>query len=143
MATQKRRAEAIWIDKRAYWQVNVQKDGIRKSFTSSTPGRRGKHAAELKADEWLESQTADEIRLEAAWVLFLQYHKDHNGTSNYNNHEQVGRLYILPSVGNRKLGQITPIMWQKCIDAAADKGLSRRSCLNVKLSISAFITFAR
>lgn len=55
----KRSAEAIWVEARNRWQINVQKDGKRKNFTSSLPGRKGKHEAELKADEWLESQTED------------------------------------------------------------------------------------
>lgn len=55
----KRSAEAIWVEARNRWQINMQNDGKRKTFTSSLPGRKGKHDAELKADEWLESQTED------------------------------------------------------------------------------------
>jgi len=50
-----RRAEAVWIEARSRWQINVQRDGKRKTFTSSTPGRKGKHEAEGKADDWLEA----------------------------------------------------------------------------------------
>ena len=41
-----RRSEAIWVEARERWQINVQRDGKRRTFTSSTPGRRGKHEAE-------------------------------------------------------------------------------------------------
>lgn len=142
MAKADRRSEAIWVVAEKRWTIRVQKDGARRAFHSSTPGRRGKHEAEALADNWLETQSKD-ARLEAAWAEFLAYQKEHNGTANYMQHEHLGRIYILPAVGNRKLSDITPIMWQRAVTAAAAAGLSRRSCLNVKLTISAFISYAR
>lgn len=44
----KRRSEAIWIESKAYWQIKVQKDDVRKAFTSAVKGRKGKHEAEPK-----------------------------------------------------------------------------------------------
>lgn len=137
-----RRSEAIWIESKSHWHIKVQKDGKRKSFYSSIPGRRGKHEAEDKADEWLESGT-DDMRFPNAWENFLQWHKTHNGTQNYIKHESAGRLYILPAVGARKLSAITPSVWQKAIDRAVSAGLSRRSCLNIRASIVAFLRYAR
>jgi hypothetical protein len=128
-----RRAEAIWIEAKDYWEIKVQKDGTRKSFRSSIPGRKGKHEAEAKADYWLKNGTA-EMRFSAAWESFLEWQKAHNGSSNYIKHETVGRLYLLPENRNRKLPAIKPSHWQKCIDAAVEKGLSRRSCVNIRSS---------
>lgn len=141
MAT-RRISEAIWIEGKSYWQIKVQKNGIRKAFTSSLKGRKGKHEAEAKADTWLESGTTD-MRFEDAWAQFLAYQMDHNGSSNYENLEIDGRLRILPQLRMHKLSKITPAMWQRCIDNAAASGLSRRTCLNLRQSISAFVTFAR
>lgn len=45
---------AKWVESRKRWQVNVQKDGTRKTFTSSIPGRNGQREANAKADAWLE-----------------------------------------------------------------------------------------
>lgn len=137
-----RRAEAIWIEAKDYWEIKVQKDGTRKSFRSSIPGRKGKHEAEAKADYWLKNGTA-EMRFSAAWESFLEWQKAHNGSSNYIKHETVGRLYLLPENRNRKLPAIKPSHWQKCIDAAVEKGLSRRSCVNIRSSISAFLRHCR
>ena len=50
----KRTNTAQWIESRNRWQINVQKDGIRKTFTSSTPGRTGQREANAKADAWLD-----------------------------------------------------------------------------------------
>lgn len=137
-----RRSEAIWIESKGYWQIKVQKDGVRKAFTSSRPGRKGKHEAEGKADQWLESGTT-EMKFDAAWQNYLQWQKDHNGTGNYAKYESLGRLYLIPNIGARRLSAISPAMWQRCIDAGAANGLSRRSCANIRQCISAFLTHAR
>lgn len=141
MAT-KRTAEAIWIESKSYWQVKVQKDGIRRAFTSAIKGRKGKHAAEAKADEWLEKGTRD-MRFPAAWELFLADQKERTGTANWSKHECYGRLHILPIIGNKRISSITPVNWQAVIDAAARNGLSRRTCKNIRGSISAFLHYAK
>lgn len=137
----KRMAEAIWIESKNYWQVKVQRDGERKAFTSSIKGRKGKHAAEAKADEWLEKGTKD-MRFNAAWELFMEDQRERTQSGNYKKHEQYYNNYILPNVGTLKLSRITPVIWQKCIDAAARKGLSRRTCINIRATITCFIKYA-
>lgn len=138
----KRRAEAVWIESKSYWQIKVQKDGVRKAFTSSLKGRKGKHEAEARADEWLEKGTQD-MRFPAAWELFLADQKERTSTANYAKHESYGRLYIIPAIGNKRLSSIAPVNWQSCIDAAARNGLSRRSCKNIIGSITAFLHYAK
>lgn len=142
MASSKRRAEAVWNEKEKRWHVKVQKNGERRNFRSSTMGRRGKHDAEAAADEWLEKGTVD-MRFGAAWKEYLGYQKVHNGTSNYQQIESNGRNHLLPALENKYLSKITPRMWQEQVDAAAGKGLSRRSCRNIKLLIGSFLGFCR
>lgn len=48
----KRTNTAAWNGK--LWRVAVQKDGVRKYFYSSTPGRTGQREANAKADAWLD-----------------------------------------------------------------------------------------
>lgn len=137
----KRRSEAIWIESKAYWQVKVQKDGVRKAFTSALKGRKGKHEAEAKADEWLEKGTVD-MRFPAAWELFLEYTKANTGTGNYKNHEKWGRLYLQPELSSKKLSTISYMDWQRCInDMVSQKELSARTCKNVIGTITAFISY--
>ena len=50
----KRTNTAKWMENQKRWQVNVQKDGVRRSFTSSKPGRTGQREANAKADAWLD-----------------------------------------------------------------------------------------
>lgn len=136
-----RRAEAIWIESKKYWQVKVQKDGVRKGFTSTTPGRRGKHEAENKADEWLERGTSD-MRFPQAWEVYMADQQKRTGTANTTKLDTCYRCYIEPNIGNRKLSSITPNLWQSCIDAAAAKGLSARTCVNIRGAITSFVNYA-
>ena len=69
----KRRAEAAWVESRSRWQINVQRDGKRKTFTSTLPGRKGKHEAEAKADDWLEAGMPDDMRFDTAWGIYLDH----------------------------------------------------------------------
>lgn len=50
----KRTNTAVWMEKQNRWQVKVQKNGERKTFTSSKPGRVGQREANAKADAWLD-----------------------------------------------------------------------------------------
>ena len=136
-----RRSEAIWIESKKYWQIKVQKDGVRKGFTSSTPGRRGKHEAENKADEWLERGTSD-MRFKQAWEIYMDDQTKRTGTANTAKLDTCYRCYLDPNIGDRKLSSITPILWQSCIDAAAVKGLSVRTCVNIRGAITSFVNYA-
>ena len=141
MAGTERRSEAIWLDNRQIWLIKVQKDGVRKPFQSSTPGRKGKREAEAQADEWLESGQED-MSFRLAWQQFLDYQETHSGHGNYTNHEYAGRLYILPNIRATQISKIRPMQWQGCIDAVIEKGLSRRTAINVRSSIMAFLAYA-
>lgn len=141
MAT-KRRSEAIWREERGLWQIGVQKDGVRRFFTSSTKGRKGKHEAENMADDWLSSGTED-MRAVDAWKSYVDYVEHNKSLSVYTQTERYGRLYISPIFGQKRLSKITPHMWQTCLDEAAGSGLSRRTCVNIRAHINAFLKFCR
>ena len=50
----KRTNTAKWLESQKRWQINVQQDGRRRTFTSTKPGRAGQREANAKADAWLE-----------------------------------------------------------------------------------------
>lgn len=143
MATTLRRSEAIWIESKQYWMIKVQKEGVRRAFYSSIPGRRGKHEAEDKADDWLESKT-QEIRLGAAWDALHEYQKANSSRDNYTKTESIGRLYIFPVIPRNKwLHDVTPGDWQRVIDRASNElGLSKKTCKNIRGWIGTFLSFA-
>lgn len=138
MSAKKRAAEARWDELRGRWQINVQKDGARKTFLSSVKGRRGKADAEAKADEWLEAHTASDVRFDQEWDHYLDVVRSTTGIANATKIESMGRLYLLPIIAHTKLSNITSAKWQSCIDSAFKAGLSKRSCENVRAIITSF-----
>jgi integrase len=138
----KRRAEATWIESRSRWQINVQRDGKRKTFTSSTPGRKGKHEAEGKADDWLEAGQPDDIRFDRAWAQYLDHLAKTTGTQNYKDADSIGRTWLLASLGQKKLSRIRLDDLQEIISSAGEKGRSKRTCKNIKDKINAFARYA-
>jgi len=82
-----RKNEAAWIESRNRWQINVQADGVRKTFISSKPGKKGKIEAERKADEWLETQIiGGNTRCNVLLDLFLAQKKQ---TTSHTNSSQI------------------------------------------------------
>lgn len=117
----KRRAEALWIEARQRWQINVQRDGERKTFVCSTPGKQGKHEAEEKADKWLRKFSTEQ-RFCDAWDLYIADHgKEITGRAASNLECAYKRLtaYIPPT---RKLSAITVYDWQSALKGLAAEG---------------------
>lgn len=139
---QLRRAEARWIDSRQRWQLNAQRDGKRRTFTSSTPGRRGKHEAEAKADEWLEAGQPDDIRFDAAWNMYLDHLKNTTGTANYSDNECIGRIWLVDELGSKRLSRIRLADVQAIITDAGKQGKAKRTCKNIKDKLAGFFRFA-
>lgn len=57
----KRVNTAFWVEKEKRWCIAVQKNGTRKRFYSSTPGRTGQREANAKADAWLDDSVRNGI----------------------------------------------------------------------------------
>ena len=122
MGKKLRTAQAIWMEESKRWMVKVQKDGVRRSFYSSTPGRRGKTEAEQKADDWLKLRTGRDLRFDAAWAEFIRNLRDTTGEANVRNRESIGKTWLLPRLKLKRVSVITPNDWQKCISAVAKAG---------------------
>lgn len=147
MAKKERLSEAVWLEKTERWSCKVTKDGMRRAFYSSTPGRKGKREAERKADEWLEEGIIrGGTKFSVLWEAFVERERNTRGEKNstYIQHEQYGRLYILPVLAYKKLEDIKPIDWQNCIDepfarsVKNGKPLSAKTLKNIRGALSAF-----
>lgn len=136
-----RRAEAIWVESRNRWQINVQRDGKRKTFTSSTPGRKGKHEAEAKADDWLEAGQPDDIRFDAAWSQYLEHIRVTGSTSYYRVAASCGRVWYLPHIGSVKLSRIRLQDLQGIINDASRSGRYYGTCKMLVGLLSIFFRF--
>ena len=142
-----RRSEAVWNEKLNCWHIKAQKDGQRRSFYSSLKGRAGKHEAEGKADEWLESNTAKDVTMRQAWEQYLETKKPPlRKQDTYNKAESQGRVWILPIIGeNKKLSRITPEQWQKVLNAmvTGDDLSAKRTIMNMRAAITGFCKWCR
>ena len=116
----KRVNTAFWVEKEKRWCIAVQKNGTRKRFYSSTPGRTGQREANAKADAWLDDSIRDGKKkvsvLYSEWVEEL---KLTCGTSYVTQCQRYGDCYILPTCGNIRIDELTEGDLQKAIDVSS------------------------
>lgn len=87
----KRVGTAKSMEKQNRWQIKVQKDGERRTFTSSKPGRNGQREANAKADAWLDEGIENANKRVSA--LLDDYIADLKArTSKSNWHGEEGRV---------------------------------------------------
>ena len=134
---------AKWIESANRWQINVQKDGKRRTFTSSVPGRKGQRICNDKADEWLDNNIDGAIKLSVMYDRWLEEVKLLKGTGAYVNYESYGRIHIKPLLGNKKVNALTEQDFQDVINAAFKKGLSYKTLANLRGSMQTFLKFCR
>lgn len=143
----KRKNEATWVESVHRWQINIQCNGKRKTFTCSTPGRKGKIAAERKADDWLERGAVDDSAKVAVLLdAYLEAVKLRNGerSSHYRQTEQFVRLYIKPIIGARRMCALTAGDCQRVLDKTySERHLSKKTLTGVRACISSFLKWAR
>lgn len=143
----KRTTTAAWIENRGIWRIHVQKDGVRKSFYSSKPGRAGQREANAKADAWLEEDFTgtDRVTVAQAWQLYIEYRRGLSGTSDAKKEEYFARCYILPALGKKKIHTVTEMQLQKLINDAYTKGglKSKKTLTELRGKIYLFMRFCR
>ena len=82
--TNKKTNTAKWQESRQRWRISVQKDGIRKEFFSSTPGRAGQREANTKADAWLEGERKYEsLTVQQAFDRYVSDKKEYAPKCNW------------------------------------------------------------
>lgn len=139
-----RKNEAAWIESRSRWQINVQADGVRKTFTSSTPGKKGKIEAERKVDEWLETQiVGGNTRCSILLDQFYQQKKDTTSHTNSSQIEYHIRCFIKPVIGMKRIDRVTEDDLQAVIDRAHAAGRYQKTLSNIRATIQAFMKFCR
>lgn len=147
----KRTNTAVWIESTKRWRINVQKDGQRRSFYSSTPGRAGQREANRKADEWLDEGIENpKLRVDALLDQYLEWKKQTTGRSNHEK-ECYNASFIRQTIGSKKIAAVTEADCQKIIDQAfrhkGRKGkqteLSRKTLQGIRSTVIAFFKFCR
>lgn len=117
---------ATWLPNQQRWQIKVQKDGVRRTFTSAKPGRTGQREANRKADAWLdEGITSTTKRCSDVWSEYMISVEAAAGGSYIDQVEKFGRNYILPVIGVRRIGDLSTGMLQDVLNRSYKEG-----CLN-------------
>lgn len=135
---------AKWFEKYGYWKINVQKDGLRKSFYSSTPGRTGQREANKKADLWLdEGINPTGGRVGDAYAAFLEEKRTSYSKTEFVHCESVGRVYVTPKLGKKRLSSLCDGDIQKLLDDCAAAGKSRKYIQDINGIINKFLKWCR
>ena len=140
----KRTNTAQWEEKYQRWRIAVQKDGVRKQFYSSTPGRTGQREANAKADRWLD----DGIGVKARRVedLYQEWYATvvkTTGTGNQRNVESRWRTRILPAIGRKRITGLTEQDLQDVVNDAYSDGLAKKSLQSLCADMRAFCKWCR
>lgn len=140
-----RKNEARWVEARQRWQINVQVDGKRRTFTSSTPGKKGKAEAERKAEAWLREPTiSDQVRAGKLLEEYVAHLKATASTTHYTQYEGFIRLYIAPVIGLKRMVRLTEGDLQDVIDLAySRRKLSDKTLRDVRGCILAWLKWCR
>lgn len=119
----KRTGKAHWEEKRNRWRIDVSKNGIQRSFYSSTPGRAGQREAHAKADAWLdEGITSPRRKVAASWEAYLSDVEARSSYANHRNTKSIGDAYILPVLGKKLVIDLTEGDLQTLVNRAYKHG---------------------
>lgn len=148
----KRTNSARWVESKNYWRIAVQKDGERKYFYSTTPGRTGQREANSKADAWLDENVfTARIKVNDLLDDYLSDVQDRTSTANYKKESYHVNSFIRPLLKNKKIENLTEQDLQTVIDKAYktkdEDGntvyRSKKTLENIRCTVNAFVKFCR
>ena len=97
-----------WNKQRKLWIIQGQKNGIKKSLYSSTPGTKGKREVIDLYDDWIEFGGVQKITVEKCVELYLRDIEARLGRRDtYRETEIYTRLYVLPTLGRCKMNNLS------------------------------------
>lgn len=133
---------AAWNGKR--WRIDVQKDGTRKSFYSSKPGRTGQREANAKADAWLDDGIAAKApRVADACGAWLREVEETTSSTNYRPLSSRWRNWVLPVIGGKRVNALTDQDLQTVINRAHTAGKSKKTLQLLCADMRAFCKYCR
>jgi len=140
----KRINTARWMVNQKRWQINVQKDGVRRTFYASTPGRTGQRECNAKADAWLDDNIVDEnTKIHKIFEAYIKSLELTASSSALAKVRSIGKNWLLPYLGNIRISNLTEQHIQDVINRAYKKGLAKKSLQNIRFVILAFVKYCR
>lgn len=138
----RRATTAAWNGKR--WRIDVQKDGVRKSFYSSKPGRTGQREANAKADIWLdEGIDPHGARIKDLYEEWLAVKQQTTSSGNCDNIASCWKVWVLPALRMRRITSITEQDLQNILNKAYAAGLSKKTLQLIAADLRAFCKYCR
>lgn len=141
----KRTNTANWCEREKRWRIYVTKDGVKRVFYSSTPGRKGQREANAKADAWLEDNIENQnIKVKDAVNLYLEDLKERTSFGHWHTYEGFINNYIIPNIGNVKVLALNEQHLQTVINKAYSQShLSKKTLQNIRACLNQFVKFCR
>ena len=102
-------ATPSYSKKRGLWILQAQKNGIKKTFYSSTPGQKGKRETLQAYEAWLDSGGINNRLTVAGCVaLYLEDVESRLGRRDtFRVTDLYTRLYVLPALGRCRMSNLT------------------------------------
>lgn len=134
----------VWRNGR--WIIQVQKNKVRHSFSSSIEGRKGKKECLDKYYEWLEGGSDGKKTLDRVYKEYIEDIKARRGDSSQalTSYKSYYERYIPNELKKMRMGNITVQEWQSVINNARKKNgeyLSATSLKCLKVFLSSLIHF--
>lgn len=141
----KRTNTANWREDKNMWQINVQKDGKRKSFYSSTPGKKGQRECNAKADAWLDDDIDNQTaKVSTMYPKYVEELKLRTSRSHWRMEESRYNTWYKDQIGELKISKLNDKHLQDIINRAYSEGkLSKKSLQGLRASLVAFIKYCR
>ena len=140
----RRTSTAKWSDKYRRWQINVQKNGIRRSFYSSAPGRTGQRECNAKADAWLDDNiTGNRLRVRQAAQMYMEHLQASTSKSHWRQYQNYVDNYLVKYAGHLHVEDVSEMTLQDIINRGSKKGLSHKTLLNMRACFQNFLKFCR
>lgn len=135
---------AAWLPNQSRWQIKVQKDGVRRTFTSSKPGRTGQREANAKADAWLDDGLiGTRLTVDVLYLHWFEEVKATTSRSNWAPIESRWRIWILPVIGRKKVEDLTEQHLQTVVNKAFAGGLSKKTLTSMCADLRSFCKWLR
>ncbi len=139
---------AKWLPEYSRWQIKVRRDGVRRTFTDSTPGRGGQLKCQAKADQWLDGVVNTNIKVSKLYDAWIDELKISTSKSHWLQYERYGKNYIMPQIEHKKIGNLSCQDLQNVIlyahkNGNQKNGLAAKTLQNIRACLMAFIKYAR
>jgi integrase len=129
------------------WQIQVQVDGVRRTFYSSIPGTAGKRECYAKADAWIRTGITGDVKrvrtVSDEWLETLKPTRENQSSANYTQYNSIMKTHVLPAIGLKKVRDVSNGDIQRIIDKAAKAGLSKKTLQNIRGCCVAYFKYCR